>query len=395
VSAAEAAGRPGLLSRFKVLDLTRVRSGPTAVRQFADWGADVIMVEPREVREHPDPSRKGSDFQNLNRNKRSISLDLKSEAGREVLKRLVRDADVLFENFRPDVKHRLGIDYETLKAINPRLVYVSISGFGQDGPYRERPGLDQVIQGMGGLMSVTGLRGTGPVRAGIAVADSSAGLYAALGAMTALLDREVTGRGRWVRTSLLQAEIALMDFQAARWLMDKEVPDQAGNDHPTVTPMGLFEAADGPINVAAIGEPMWRKLCDALQAPELMDDPRFQRATRSAHREELNAALAGHLRHKTVAEWVDILNAAGVPCGPVNRMDAVFADPQVQALGIARDVVVGGRQVQLVGQPIEMDDADAGPRTEAPEPGAHTDAVLAAAGYSADEIAALRADGVI
>ncbi|MEI7932149.1 MAG: CoA transferase, partial [Alphaproteobacteria bacterium] len=233
------------LSRFKVLDLTRVRAGPTATRQFADWGADVVMVESLEGNGDMLGGRDRSDFQNLNRNKRSIALDLKSPAGHAVFLRLAARADVLFENFRPDVKHRLGIDYETLKALNPALVYVSISGYGEDGPYANRPGLDQVIQGIGGLMSVTGLPGQGPVRAGIAAADFSAGLYAALGAMTALLEREATGEGRWVRTSLLQAQVAILDFQAARYLVEGEVAGQAGNDHPTATPMGLFKTADG------------------------------------------------------------------------------------------------------------------------------------------------------
>ena len=259
------------LSRFRVLDLTRVRSGPTAVRQFADWGAQVLMVEAKGVRPVAVGARHGSDFQNLNRNKRSMQLDLKAPEGREIFYRLARDADVLFENFRPDVKHRLGVDFETLRAINPRLVYVSVSGFGQDGPYAKRPGLDQIVQGMGGMMSVTGLPGQGPVRAGIAVADSATGLYAALGAMTALLEREVTGQGRWVRTSLLQAQIAMLDFQAARWLMEGEIAGQAGNDHPTAIPMGLFPSADGVINLAAAGPAMFAAFCKAAGAERLLD----------------------------------------------------------------------------------------------------------------------------
>lgn len=384
------------LSRFKVLDLTRVRSGPTAVRQFADWGAQVLMVENKGGASDVGAGRHSSDFQNLNRNKQSLELDLKSPEGRAVFYRLADRADVLFENFRPDVKHRLGIDYETLAARNPRLVYVSISGFGQQGPYAKRPGLDQIVQGLGGLMSVTGLPGQGPVRAGVAVADTSAGLYAALGAMTALLEREVTGRGRWVTTSLLQAQIAVLDFQAARWLVDAEVPGQAGNDHPTAMPMGLFPASDGLINLAASGATLFGRFCKAAGAEHLLADPRFVGRAKVKHRAELNAAIAEITRTRTVADWVEILNAAGVPCGPVNAIDQVFADPQVAELDMVRGVehpTLG--RLNLVGQPIGLAGADGGPRTAAPEPGEHSEAVLAELGYSPAEIAALRAKGVI
>jgi len=384
------------LERFKVLDLTRLRSGPTAVRQFADWGAQVLMVETKGGAADMGTGRKSSDFQNLNRNKRSVELDLKSPEGLEVFYRLADEADVLFENFRPDVKRRLKIDYETLSARNPRLVYVSVSGFGQDGPYADRPGLDQIVQGMGGLMSITGLPGQGPVRAGIAVADSAAGLYGALGAMTALLEREVTGKGRWVRTSLLQAQIAMLDFQAARWLVEGEVPGQAGNDHPTAAPMGLFPAEDGHFNLAVTGQDMFERFCGAIGAAHLAQDPRFQRRGRSANRAALNAEIAEITRRRTIAHWVAALNAAGVPCGPVNRMDQVFADPQVEHLGIVRTVAhptLGA--LKLVGQPMEIGDADGGPRTAAPEPGEHSQAVLAELGYGPEEIVALRAKGVI
>jgi formyl-CoA transferase len=265
---------PRALGHLRVLDLTRVRAGPTAVRQLADWGADVVKIEAKEGG-NVDPVRDGSDFQNLHRNKRSLTLDLKQPAGVAILKRLAESADVLVENFRPDVKDRLGIGYEALRAVNPRLVYASISGYGQDGPYRMRPGLDQIAQGMGGLMSITGPAGGGPVRAGIAVADSAAGLYCALGILTALLEREQSGEGQWVHTSLLQAQIALEDFQAARWTMDREVPPQNGNDHPTVAPMGAFPTADGFVNIAPLGEAMWRRLCAVLDHPEWADDPRF------------------------------------------------------------------------------------------------------------------------
>ncbi|MEP7210499.1 MAG: CaiB/BaiF CoA-transferase family protein [Alphaproteobacteria bacterium] len=386
---------PGPLSRFKVLDLTRVRSGPTAVRQFADWGADVVMVESKQGSSDIAGGRDRSDFQNLNRNKRSLALDLKSPEGRAVFLRMAAQADVLFENFRPDVKRRLGIDYETLAALNPRLVYVSISGFGEDGPYAERPGLDQIVQGLGGLMSVTGLPGQGPVRAGIAVADSAAGLYGALGAMTALLERDVTGRGRWVRTSLLQAQIALLDFQAARYLVEGEVPGQMGNDHPTAVPMGLFAAANGAINIAASGQAMFAALCRSLGLERLLDDPRFAGRARRANREALSAEIEAVTRTQPAAHWIALLNAAGVPCGPVNRMDEVFADPQVQHSDIVRTVThprLG--ELNLVGQPIDISGVEGGPSRAAPELGADRQDVLSDYGFTAEEIDRLISTGV-
>src|SRR5271168_2189846 len=267
---------PMPLARFKVLDLTRVRAGPTAVLQLADWGAQVIKIEaPPSPGEGLGGPRHGPDFQNLHRNKRSLTLDLKSPDGIEIFRKLVRDADVVVENYRPDVKERLGIDYPALKALNPRLVYASISGFGQSGPYRDRPGFDQIAQGMGGLMSITGLPGQGPVRVGIPVADLTAGIFTAMGILIALLEREVSGEGQWVESSLLAAQIAMLDFQAARWTIAHEVPEQAGNDHPTSIPTGVFATSDGHINIAAAGNDIYNRCCKALCAPHLMSDPRF------------------------------------------------------------------------------------------------------------------------
>src|ERR1051326_6929663 len=286
---------PMPLSRFTVLDLTRVRAGPTAVRQLADWGAKVIKIEtPHEpgAGEAMGGPRHGPDFQNLHRNKRSLTLDLKSADGIEIFRKLVRGADVLVENYRPDVKTRLGIDYAALKALNPRLVYGSISGFGQSGPYRDRPGFDQIAQGMGGLMSITGLPGQGPVRVGIPVADLSAGIFCAMGILVALLEREVSGQGQWVESSLLAAQIAMLDFQAARWLIAREVPEQAGNDHPTSIPTGVFRTRDGYINIASAGDDIFRRLCQALDRPDLADHPDYQGGRdRSKNRKSLNAAI--------------------------------------------------------------------------------------------------------
>jgi formyl-CoA transferase len=385
------------LGRFKVIDLTRARAGPTAVRQLADWGADVLKVEAPDDAATEVGSRNGFDFQNLHRNKRSLTLDLKDPEGREILQRLVERVDVLVENYRPDVKFRLGIDYETLRAINPRLVYASISGFGQDGPYRERPGLDQIAQGMGGLMSITGLPGQGPVRVGIAVADVTAGVFCAMGILVALLEREQSGEGQWVQSSLLAAQIAMLDFQAARWLLAKEVPEQAGNNHPTAIPTGVFATADGHINIAAAGPELFARFCKAAGAEHLAGDPAYSSGrARLKNRDQLNAAIEAITRSKTSAQWIEILNAAGVPCGPIYQMDEVFADPQVRHIGIARAIEHPqlGHQ-ELVGQAVELSRTPWALRSPTPEKGAHTDAVLTELGYDTTAIAALRARRVI
>src|SRR5882762_174781 len=323
------------LSHLRVIDLTRVRAGPTCTRQFADWGADVIKIEMPDS-EDMLGERQGSDFQNLHRNKRSLTLNLKDPRGVEVLKRLANTADILVENFRPDVKHKLGIAYETLAAENPKLIYASISGFGQDGPYRGRAGFDQVAQGMGGLMWVTGLPGNGPVRAGIPVADLSAGLFAALGVLIALQERSRSGKGQWVQSSLLSSMIAMMDFQAARWLVEGEVPGQAGNDHPTSMPTSVYPTADGFVNVAASGNPIFARMAEAFGDRGLANHPDYANANlRSKNRVALNEAIAAHTRRFTSAALIELLAGAGVPCGPIYKMDQVFADAQVQHLGMA------------------------------------------------------------
>jgi formyl-CoA transferase len=389
------------LSRFTVLDLSRVRSGPSAVRQLADWGANVIkieMPESLEAGEKPGGPRHGSDFQNLHRNKRALALNLKTDAGRDVLRRLAARADVLVENFRPDVKHRLGIDYETLKPVNPRLVYASISGFGQDGPYRERPGFDQIAQGMGGLMSITGQPGQGPMRVGIPIADLAAGLYCAYGILVALLAREETGEGQWVQTSLLQAQIAMLDFQAARWLMDGERPKQAGNNHPTMMPTGVYRSADGYLNIAVTGQVIWERFCRAIERPELIAHPDFKTASlRSRNRDALGDAINEALAQHDNATWIARFNEADVPSGPIYAVDEVFADPQVQHLDMAKSIEAPalGRTITLVGQPVVLSDTPSSLSVPPPEAGQHTDEILAEFGYAAEDIAALRRDGTV
>ena len=387
------------LSRFTVLDLTRVRAGPTCVRQFADWGANVIMVEMPESLGADSGGmgrREGSDFQNLHRNKRSITLDLKKPEGVAIFHALVKKADVVVENYRPDVKFRLGVDYESLKKINPRIVYTSISGFGQDGPYVDRPGVDQIAQGMSGLMSITGEPGKGPVRAGIAIADVSAGLCAAVGTLTALLEREVSGEGQWVQTSLLQANIFILDFQAARWTMSKDAPKQEGNNHPTGVPTGVFKTSDGAINLAptpwmfgrfakAIGHPEWETNSD-WATPQ----------ARLKRRAEVNAAIEEITRTKPSKHWVDLMNEAGVPCGPIYTVDQVFEDAQVKHLGMT-DKVTSPKlgELNLVAQPIKLSRTPSAFALPPPERGEHTEEILAWAGYDKNQIASLKQQGVV
>ncbi|WP_424627461.1 CaiB/BaiF CoA transferase family protein [Bradyrhizobium sp. SYSU BS000235] len=385
------------LARFTVLDLTRIRSGPTAVRQLADWGANVIKIEaPTDLAdsEQPGGPRHGPDFQNLHRNKRAMTLNLKDPKGLEVFKRLAAKADVIVENFRPDVKAKLGIDYDSMRKINPRIVYASISGFGQDGPYSKRPGFDQIAQGMGGLMSITGLPGHGPVRAGIPVADLTAGLFCALGILTALLERDVSGEGQWIQTSLLQAMIFMLDFQAARWLMENEVPKQAGNNHPTSIPTGVFKTRDSYINIATTGGKIWERFAKAIEAPDLLTNPDYATITsRSKNRDTLNAAIETHLTKRTTDEWVGILNAAGVPCGPIYSIDEVFDDEQVKHLGIAQDVPE--TDTRLVGQPFTLSRTPSRMAARPPLVGEQTKDVLTEFGFSDQEIASLQQSKVV
>ena len=388
------------LSRFTVLDLTRVRSGPTCVRQLADWGANVVKIDALledAGGEQLGGARRGSDFQNLHRNKRAMTLNLKDPRGLEAFKRLAEQADVVVENFRPDVKAKLGIDYESLRQINPAIVYGSISGFGQDGPYHKRPGFDQIAQGMGGLMSITGAPGEGPMRVGIPVADLAAGLFCAMGILTALLERDVSGEGQWVQTSLLQAQIFMLDFQASRWLMENDVAKQVGNDHPTSIPTGVFKTSDGYINIATAGGKIWERCAQALGAPDFPKRPEYATAPeRSRNRKALNAEISKLTEKKSTETWVAELNAAGVPCGPIYSIDQTFDDEQVKHLGIAQDVPnTENRHIRLVGQPFKLSRTPSKMDARPPEFGEHTEEVLGEFGFSAGEIAELKKAKVV
>ncbi|KAF7963073.1 CoA-transferase [Cupriavidus sp. UYMU48A] len=395
--------RKGPLSRFTILDASRVRAGPTAVRLFADMGARVIKLEIPPGAPGGDDMIGGrdhnrADYENLHRNKESLTLNMKTPEGVKILHELVSRADVFIENYRPDVKHRLGIGPDALRAINPRLVYASISGFGQDGPYAGWPGFDSIAQGMGGLMSVTGKPGEGPMRVGIPLADLCAGHFCAMGILTALLEREASGEGQWVQTSLLEAQIAMLDFQAAQWLVDQKIPEQTGNEHPLTVPTGVFATSDGYLNIAAIGQTMWKRLCEALEVPHLVEEPGLgSDPERVRNRDKVNAAIEAALRTRTTAEWTERLLKAGVPCGPIHRVDQVFADAQVKHLGVAwpmhhdelGDVALVGQPMRLSRYPRDL------PPQPAPEQGANTEDILRELGYSAGQVAELRAAYIV
>jgi crotonobetainyl-CoA:carnitine CoA-transferase CaiB-like acyl-CoA transferase len=388
------------LDDVTVLDLTRVRAGPTCVRQFADWGAKVIKIEmPEEggaATQTDFSARHDADFQNLHRNKRSMTLNLKDAEGAAILRRMVERADIIVENYRPDVKTRLGIGYEALSQVNPRLIYASISGFGQDGPYSDRPGVDQIAQGMSGLMSVTGEPGRGPMRVGTALADLSAGVFAAMGILVALHERGRSGRGQWVQTSLLQAQIFMLDFQAARYLVSGEVAGQAGNNHPTGAPTGVFRTTDGYVNIAPTPV-MWRRFCKAIDREDLIEHPSYATPKdRRNHRDELNKLIGQITATMTSNAVAERLNRAGIPCGPIYTIDQTFADLQVRHLGLAQDVdspALGS--IKLVGQPVTLSRTPSRLVSSAPEYGEHTDEILTEFGYSSEDIARFRQAGTI
>jgi crotonobetainyl-CoA:carnitine CoA-transferase CaiB-like acyl-CoA transferase len=386
------------LSRFRVIDLTQVRAGPTACRQLADWGADVIQVQMPDHMRGDDTlgGQDGSDYQYTHRNKRSITLNLKEPEGIAILKRLIASADVVVENFRPDVKSRLGIDYDTLSKDHPGLVYASISGFGQTGPLAQRPGFDQIAQGMSGLMSVTGKAGDGPMRVGIPIADLCAGVFAAQGVLVALLERDASGKGQWLHTSLLESMIYMMDFQNSRWLIDGDIPTQAGNYHPTSIPTGVYKAKDGYMNIAVFGSKIWERFCDILGAPEWVTDERYKdKQGRSINRDSINAEINRRLAAQDCAYWVERFNEGGVACGLINDVKGVFEEPQVQHLGIVKDVVsIHHGPQKMVGQPVQLQRTPSTIVRSAPKRGEHSEEILKELGLEASELASLKSKGV-
>ena len=382
----------GVLNNICVLDLSRVRSGPTCVRQLCDWGARVIKIEPPEDTSEMGGPRNGPDFQNLHRGKESLTLNLKSKEGKKIFEKLLLTADVVVENFRPEIKYKLGLDYNTLSTLNPAIILTSISGFGQEGPYKDRPGFDQVAQGMSGLMSITGEPGAGPMRVGIPLADLSAGLFAAQGILLALYERQTSGKGQWVQTSLLQSQIFMLDFQAARYAMRREIPQQAGNNHPTSIPTGVFKTKDGFINIATSGEAIWQKLAKTLDHDDWISNPLFSTAlARSQNRDQLGEKINKCTIYKTTTDWIAILNEGGVPCGPIYSIDEMFSDPQVNFLNISQPVInTEAEEISLLTQPVSLSRTPSRLAKAAPEIGEDTDKILAELGHEEKDIKYLR-----
>jgi crotonobetainyl-CoA:carnitine CoA-transferase CaiB-like acyl-CoA transferase len=387
------------LSGYKVLDLTIARAGPTAVRLLADWGADVIKIEPPATAGSITGTRRGPDEQNLHRNKRGLCIDLKNKAGHVLFLDLAKQADVIVENFRADVKHRLQIDYESVRAVNERVIYASISGFGQEGPYRDRPGVDQIVQGMSGLMSITGEPGRGPMRVGIAISDTAAGMFLGQGILLALLDRERTGEGQWVHTSLLESMLSKLDFQGARYTMLGDVPAQQGNDHPTAFPMGTFACADGFVNIAAPTERMWASFLDAVEDDDLRHREEYASARdRLHHKQQLKVDMESAIASFSTLELVEKLNDAGVPCGPINDIKEGFDNPQAEFLRMqvpAPHADLG--DVQLIRSPINLS-SHAHPEAfhhAAPDPGEHSRDVLASFDIDEARIKSLVEEGAV
>jgi len=395
--------RSGPLSHIRVLDLTHARAGPSAVRLLSDWGADVIKIEqplaPGSQGRGVTGARRGPDEQNLHRNKRSLSLNLKDPDGLAVFMALAESADVVVENFRSEVKHRLGVDFEAVKAVNPAIIYASISGFGQDGPYGTRAGVDQIVQGMSGLMSVTGEPGQGPMRVGIAISDTSAGMFLGQGILLALLHRERTGEGQWVHTSLLESMMCKLDFQGARYTMSGEVPQQQGNDHPYQAPMGAFRSRDGLVNIAAPSQRLWERFCQALNANELFERPEYRGGRdRRERKEQIKVDINAITEQHTTAELVEMLNAVGVPCGPINNIGEGFEDPQVRHLKMAKPAPHGELgDLNLIRSPINLSSFPQAERFDhaAPDPGADSEELLQELGLDQARITELREKGVI
>lgn len=392
----------GPLAGVVVLDLTRALAGPYCTLMLGDLGADVLKVEPPggdETRTWGPPFIGGesSYFLTVNRNKRSLTLNLKAPAAREVLYRLVQQADVLVENFRPGTLARLGLSPEQALALNPRLIYTAVTGFGQDGPRRDQPAYDQILQGMGGVMSLTGTEESGPMKAGIPIGDLAAGMFAAFATVAALYERTRSGQGQVIDASMLAGQVALLSYQAGAYFATGRPPRRTGNRHPLIAPYETLPTADGYINVAVANEAIWARFCQALGLEALQHDPRFAtNPDRVTNREALVAAITPRLRELTMAEAIALLERAEVPCGPIYDLAQVFADPQVEHLGLRATAAhpTAGR-VQMPGLAYRLSRTPGSIRRAAPRLGEHTDEILAGAGYTPAEIAALRAAGAL
>ena len=391
------------LDGIKVVDLSAALTGPFCTQLLADFGAEVLKIEPPGkgdmLRAFGPPYLKGESpyFLLTNRNKRGITLDITKEKGREILIRLAKDADVFIENYRPSVKKKLKIDYDTLKEINPRLIYCSISGFGQTGPYAERAGFDPIAQGMSGIASITGWKHTGPVRVGVAIGDSLGGIFAAYGILMAIIERERSGQGQRVETSLLEGLISVLGFQAAKFFATGERPEPLGNDHGMVSPYGTFKTKDSFINIAAGNQGMWERLAEALGLGHLIREERFRTVPdRVTNRSELGKLLEEKLGEKTTKEWGEILNEVGVANGPILHIDEVFQDPQVlhQEMLVEMDHPTIGK-IKNIGFPVKLSRTPAAVRRPPPLLGQHTEDLLKELGYGPQEIETLRKEKII
>jgi crotonobetainyl-CoA:carnitine CoA-transferase CaiB-like acyl-CoA transferase len=368
---------------------------------LADMGADVIKIE---TPEHGDESRyqgtvidgESRYFVGMNRNKKGMTLNLKSEEGKEIFRRLAEKSDVVVENFRPGVMGNFGLDYGNLVKINPGIVYCGITGFGKEGPHALRPAFDFIAQGVSGFMSVTGFPDREPVRTGIPISDSVAGIYAAFGILVALIARQKTGKGQEVQTSLVDAMISILSFAADPYLSSGKLPERYGNDHPVSSPYGTFKSLDGYINIAPSGDPMWERLARALGIQELLDDPRLQtNDDRRLHRPSLNKIINEIIGKRTTAQWIEYLNKEGVPCGPINDLAQTFEDPQVRHQEMLLEIGQPTGKVKILGFPVKMSRTPARLNRPSPQLGEHTGEILSTLGYSSEKIKDLRDKGVV
>jgi len=391
----------GPLADIRVVDLTRFLAGPFCTMLLADMGADVIKIETPghgDDARHQGPVIKGESwyFVGMNRNKRGMTLDLKAKEGKEICLQLVKRSDVVVENFRPGVMRNLGLDYEALKKVNLGIIYCGISGFGKDGPHALRPAFDFIAQGISGFMSVTGFPDREPVRTGIPISDSVAGIYGAYGILVALMARQRTGKGQEIQTSLVDGMISILSFQADHYFGTGKVAERGGNDHPVASPYGTFKALDGYINIAPAGEPMWERLAQALGLKDLLNDVRFRtNELRRLNRKELNEIINDITRKRTMAEWIEYLNKEGVPCGPIYNLAQTFEDPQVKHQVMVLELVQPSGKVKTLGFPVKMSDTPARVYRPAPQLGQHTEEILADLGFSGEKIKELREKGVI